>query len=204
LAVGAIFDRDFRSEEEAKAICKDLGETLQLSAMPRRKEIENYLLNPELLERALEHAIRDREARTETTIPRRHDVRSILDAITGPMRDDCLGQYIARRTEFLKRMKKDDAATIGTETVRWFNAKWEKLETRIEIVPGKQTLHAFRSQVSEIYAVSLSDVRLVGACTLGDIPSDLQNLLAEIDRFRNATPLANKALNATVAGAPAR
>ena len=198
LVVGAIFDRDFRCEEEAVAICKDLGETLQLSAMLKRKEVENYLLGPELLERALAHAIKDREGRTETTIPRGADAQAILEEITAPMRDDCLGQYIAKRTEFLRKIKKEDPATIGTDTVRWFNAKWDRLETRIEVVPGKETLHAFRRRVSEIYGVSLSDLKIVGACTSDDVPKDLQDLLGEIERFRNAAPLANMPLKRMV------
>jgi hypothetical protein len=203
LAVGAIFDRDFRSEEEMGAICKELDETLHFSAMLKRKEIENYLLGPEVLERALAQAITDREGRTETTIPRRLDAPTILEEITAPMRDICLGQYIARRTEFLRRMKKDDPATIGTDTVRWFNAKWDRLETRVEIVPGKETLHAFRSRVSEIYGVSLSDVKIVGAFNRGDVPKDLQQLLGEIDRFRNAAPRADMAVKTDRHSAPA-
>jgi energy-coupling factor transporter ATP-binding protein EcfA2 len=188
LAVGAIFDRDYRCVEEVDSIAADLRQSLQFARILQRKEIENYLLAPELMERALEAALRERERRSETTIERLKSAKDILDEVTSAQKDDCMGQYIAKRAEFL-RNRKVDAATVGSETVRWFNAKWDNLATRVEIVPGKETLRAFRSRVSELYGLTLTDARIIGSCTGQDVAPDMRELLLALNEFRVAMPL---------------
>lgn len=186
LAVGAIFDRDYRCEEEIQRIGTELRQSLQFAHVLQRKELENYLLEPSLLVRALEAVIYEREKRADVAIVRSASAQDILEAVTAPLKEDCMGQYIAKRADFL-RNRKSDAATVGSETVRWFNAKWDNLATRVEIVPGKIALQAFRARAAEIYGVTLTDARLLSVCTRADVPNDMQELLRNLNQFRSRT-----------------
>jgi len=186
VAVGAVFDRDYRCAEEIQSISDELRESLQFARVLQRKELENYLLEPSILVRALESAIKDRERRSDMIIERRVAVQELLEAVTAPLKEDCMGQYIAKRADFLKN-RKSDAATVGSETVRWFNTKWDNVSTRVEIIAGKTVLQNFRTRVAEVYGVTLTDAKILSACTRADIPKDMQDLLTELDRFRART-----------------
>jgi hypothetical protein len=59
LKIAAIFDRDFFAPEEIAVLLDDLRKHIALAVVLERKEIENYLLVPNVLQRALERTIAD-------------------------------------------------------------------------------------------------------------------------------------------------
>lgn len=139
LLLCAIYDRDFWCDEEIETIKNELDSHLSFSHIHLRKEIENYLLVPVVLERALEKAVQDRARRTgiETIIC--ENVTSILERITTPVKSEVQGQYLAKRTEYLRRYGRDPA-TINAETLELFDSQWKTIESRLELVPGKSTI----------------------------------------------------------------
>ena len=64
LHVGAIVDRDYCCEEQVREIEAELARHLEFFHLHARKEIENYLLVPAVLERALDRALAERLRRT--------------------------------------------------------------------------------------------------------------------------------------------
>jgi AAA domain, putative AbiEii toxin, Type IV TA system/AAA ATPase domain len=60
----AILDRDYRCDEEVADIVAELKKSLSFAFVHRRKEIENYLLVPNALQRAIEEAAGERRTRT--------------------------------------------------------------------------------------------------------------------------------------------
>lgn len=185
LHIGAIFDRDFWSSEELTDIQVELNEHLELAHIHTKKEIENYLLDPEVLEKALRKSIKEREKRTGVEIAEAESVYQILDRITGPLKNELQGQYIAKRTEFLKKKYPGiDSATIATETLRIFEKKWGDLKSRMDIVSGKTTLKLLRDEVQKIYSVSLTDFKIIDEFTTREIPEDLRDLLFKMEEFR--------------------
>lgn len=53
LQLAAVFDRDYLSDEEAAVVLAELQQHLRLAHVHARKEVENYLLDPVVLQRAL-------------------------------------------------------------------------------------------------------------------------------------------------------
>ncbi|AIQ13396.1 ATP-dependent nuclease [Paenibacillus durus] len=185
LHIGAIFDRDFWCDEELLEIQLEIREHLELSHVHSKKEIENYLLNPEVLEKSLKKAIRERENRTETIISEGESVYHILDRVTSPLKITIQGQYLARRTDYLKGKKSGmDTATINTETLSLFEEKWTDLNRRMDLVPGKIVLKLLRDELQRIYMVSLTDFKIIDEFTTREIPEDLRDLLFRIEEFR--------------------
>lgn len=185
LRIAAIFDRDFFPQEQVDAILADLSEPLELAHIHARKEMENYLLVPSVLERAFGKALSERNRRSGDGIHTREPVSVILDRITSQMKGDTLSQYQARRSEFLHRTRKD-TATINAETFAWFEGKWGDLETRMEIVRGKDVLCELREYLQTTYQVNLTDVRIIDEFRLHELPHDLVELLKKLDQFRSA------------------
>jgi energy-coupling factor transporter ATP-binding protein EcfA2 len=183
LHLGAIFDRDYHCAEEIGQILETLGKSLELAHIHSRKEIENYLLNPTALERALAKALEEREVRTGAKASLLEPLSTVLERITTPLRNEIQSQYIAKRSQYLSHSPLD-LATITSETMEFFDAKWGKIETRVEIVPGKAVLSALRAYVQENYSVGLTDYRIIGGIKREEIPSDLGDLIRRLEAFR--------------------
>lgn len=185
LQIAAIFDRDFRCQEEIDWITEKLADNLSFVHIHRRKEIENYLLVPVVLERALRKALADRKTAAEMPALESNAVTELLDRVTKPMRSKIQGQYIARRTEFLTSSGSPlDKATIAEGSIETFNQLWETIETRMLIVHGKDVLARFRDEIQVKYGVTLSDARIIDAFRAEEIPDDLAALIQRLEEFR--------------------
>jgi len=185
LRIAAVFDRDFRCDEEIDRILASLGDNLSLVHIHSRKEIENYLLVPSVLDRALRRALGDRKRRTGGIDIKCPNVVDILDRVTAPFKTASQSQYIARRNDYLATIRaKTDQATTTAETLVRFNAQWDRLDLRMQIVPGKEVLAAFRDEVQRECGVTLSDSRIIDAFHEGEIPLDLAEFLRRLETFR--------------------
>lgn len=185
LAIGAIYDRDYFCQEEIDEVEKTLSGSLRLAHVHRRKEIENYLLIPPALDRAIARAAADRAKRG---IPVSADLplaAVLLEEITEPMRDEVQSQLIARRTSHLRSTGRDVAA-LTRETLAAFAPRWSKLSTRLELVPGKEVLKLFRERVQQLCGLSITEARIVDSMRRDEVPPDLSALLNEIEAFRSA------------------
>ena len=187
LSIAAIYDRDYYSVEHITEIIEALSINLTLAHVHRRKEIENYLLLPKALGRALDRALSERAARQEAAPIPSAEIGPLLVRITDPMRDEVMSQLVTKRSEKLKATGRD-AADIMKETMAEFNQKWDNLGTRLTIVPGKEVVRALRAYLQEHFGVSLSDARIVDAIHRDEIPEDLKDLLYAVDAFRTSAP----------------
>jgi energy-coupling factor transporter ATP-binding protein EcfA2 len=183
LRIGAIFDHDYWCQEEIHAVCLELAKNLQLAHIHARKEIENYLLVPNVLERAIQKAIADRASRIDEAIVALEPVNQILARITKPLKNETQAQYIEKRAKYLQKSKRDPA-TITLETIRLFESKWENIDTRMEIVPGKQVLRQLRDEIQSKYGVSLTDFRIINEFKRNEIPIDLCELIKLLEEYR--------------------
>ncbi|OCQ96738.1 hypothetical protein AMR42_02985 [Limnothrix sp. PR1529] len=183
IPIAAIYDRDFCCDEEIEEILKNLRADLQLAVIHKRKEIENYLLVPSVLEIALDKAIRNREQRSLESINRHETIADILDRITSQEKNTIQGQYITKRIDFLRKTGKDQS-TITTETINWFDRKWQDMHKRMEIISGKKVLKALRDELQEKYSVTLTDFQIIHEFSRSDIPNDLVSLIEKLECFR--------------------
>ena len=184
LKLGAVFDRDFWPDEQIDEILDDLREHLNFAAIHQRKEIENYLLVPSTLQRALERAVADRTRRQDSTPSTVWAVRDVLAEITEPKHSSIQGQYIARRASYFKSTK-EDPANIATTAIEQLNQKWADIETRMEVVPGKETLAALRQRIQADFSVTLTDYRIIDAFHRDEVPEDIISLLNSLEQFRS-------------------
>lgn len=183
LLIAAVYDRDYFSQEEIAAVGAALCHSLTFAHIHDRKEIENYLLIPAALDRALTSAAADRAARggpVSAAIPR---AETLLREITDPLRDEVQSQLIARRTTYLRSTGKD-VADLTRETLAWFAPRWVDLGSRLELVPGKDVLRAFRERVQGVFNASLTDARIVDAIHRDEIPPQLEALIRRVEAFR--------------------
>lgn len=186
--IGVIYDRDYLPNEQVNDILVDLNKHLELAHIHDRKEIENYLLIPAALERTLKKGIQEREKRYGNKIDLTISIIKILEDVTMPIKSDVQAQYIAKRSKYFEHSKIDNA-TITAQTISEFETKWGQLETRMEIVPGKEVLKRVREICQNEYAVNLTENRIIDEISKIEMPSCLIQLINRLDTYRkNESP----------------
>jgi energy-coupling factor transporter ATP-binding protein EcfA2 len=183
IGLSVILDRDFRCEEELDSLREQLAPHVTFVHVHGRKELENYLLHPRTLERAIGRALADKRSRGALELPERVDIEALLNEVLEPYQEEWRGQYQARRGEYLRRGRRD-LATINTETSRWFEHKWRDPLTRIDVVHGKSTLAMLNQRLQALYGITITPSRIIDALSAAELPDDLLDLLEKLDAFR--------------------
>jgi predicted ATP-dependent endonuclease of OLD family len=96
----AILDRDFRSDDERASITKECEEYCDYVRIHARKEIENFLLIPDALDRAAGRRVADRAKRSGETIDYSCVARKILEEFAKEKKDYVMAQQLADRRRF--------------------------------------------------------------------------------------------------------
>lgn len=185
LHVAAVFDRDYWCDEEVAVIQRELAQHLQVAHLHRRKEIESYLLVPQVLNRAIDAAIRERNERVDDARSRSVSAEVYLQDIMAPMKSDIQAQCISKRLKFFEKSAADPS-TVAKQGIEQFEMRWDKLDTRIQMVPGKAVLAALRAKVGEEYGITLTDHRIVSEFSASEIPQDLVALIEQLEVFRTS------------------
>ncbi|MXY23964.1 MAG: AAA family ATPase [Acidobacteria bacterium] len=184
LSIVAIFDRDYRCEEELTRLKGQLEEEIEFAHFHGRKELENYLLSPEILHRASTKAVEDRARRSGGSPEDGVDIVNILESITDSLKEKCSGQYISKYCAYFKSTGRDPA-TLTTEALRIFEEKWDVMQSRLEIVAGKEVLRAVRDRLQDSHGITLTDVRILDCYKAAEVPEDLAALIRRLEVFRS-------------------
>ena len=183
-----IFGRDYGSPHEVDETKKELSKVCDIVYIHNRKELENYLLEPRPLERAIHERIADRNQKGETGNDFLEDVTSILLKLTDDIKIFIQGQYWARREPYeIKKYPSYDLATIKANVISEFERIWSTFESRVAIIPGKQVLNMLNNYLHENYNISISIQMIVAAFKREEIPEDMRRLIAMLDEFRGNT-----------------
>jgi AAA domain, putative AbiEii toxin, Type IV TA system/AAA ATPase domain len=186
LMIGAIYDRDYFCDDYIADVLKSLGASLKLACVLDRKEIENYLLIPFALDRAIARTLNASRERGSAKIAIAVDSAALLDEITQSLKDDVLSQLMARRDEYVRRNGQDRSG-FYKDVLATFEARWNSLDTRISLVPGKEVLSQFRQRIQNLYGITLTDARIAESINKEDMPTDMRTLLESMEAFRKSS-----------------
>lgn len=187
VAFGGLFDRDFRSDAEIESFESALAKSLCLVHVWYRKEIENYLLVPTVLDRAIDAELARRASRGAPVLHREVDIDALLHEVTDPLREDVESKYVAARIA-VRDKRSDDLSTAHRELMQEFKRRWEKLDVRLSLVPGKQTLASLNEALLERVGISLSAAAIVNSFHVKDVTFELATVLRQLEAFRSLDP----------------
>ncbi len=100
ISIAAVLDRDFRCAEEISELLRDGRTSVPHFHILGSKEIENFLLVPSAMLRAIEQKLKERNSTSTVTL---HVVSEMLNGIIVGQKADLLGQYISNRVRFFRR-----------------------------------------------------------------------------------------------------
>ena len=179
--LAVVLDRDYRSDEEIEALETALREDFRVAHVLLRKELENYFLTPSVVERTLR--ARSDEAGSL-------DVVSLLQSITDDLHAVAQSQCVARHLAYGARTRPGvDPATLSQEALERFRVRWATLDSRFEIVSGKDVLRRLNTALQERGRNALTMPQLARRMTGNDIPNEMAALLRSLGVLN--TSLAN-------------
>ena len=175
--VACILDNDYElpsSTNPASRQGEPLVETLG------RKEIENYLLDPKVISKAIKGALQERANKSSPNVdpPSQDRVEQELQQILDKpeIMNTVKHQVCPKHRE--KLPEKHDPSTKEKETDEWFASKWKDPQWKRDNCPGKRVLARLRVWAQREFGVTLSPHRLVKE--LGDPPKDICLLLKNV------------------------
>ena len=167
-----------------REILGDLKKEFDMPQVHDRKEIENYLLDPIVLGKAIETRMAERTRRTGEVSKKYPDISRLLMEITTQMKPDVAGQYVARRAEFLKKKYSSrDLATVTAECMRAFEADWCDVDSRLRIVPGKQVMALLNKRLQDQLGLSISVTQVASQFESKQFPQEISRLIKNLQKF---------------------
>lgn len=179
-----ILDRDYRCEEECKAVIDQCKRFCDLAVVHSRKEIENFLMAPEAIDRAARKRLTEREKRTGQALVYDSKIEEFLGCYCEDKKDYVMSQVLARSREFMKRQRTSiDEATDNVAILGKFNAHWATFEGRLKMIPGKDALSAVNGYLSEQYKISITETGIVDSMIKSQMPEEVVQLVESLNEF---------------------
>lgn len=183
IASAAILDRDYRSDEECQATEESCREFCNLVIIHRRKEVENFLLIPSALDRAIERRMTDRARRSGEALEYSGDAASLLKDFAASKKAYVTSQYLDRLRQYRPREKGKGGQAATQALLEDFERIWSDAERQAEVIPGKEALAHLNQQFQEHFKVSITPTGIVDAMRSNEIPKEMIELLAKLKNF---------------------
>jgi len=189
IATAVVFDRDYRSEEEVKRELTELNRFCDYAHIHSRKELENFLLVPEAIERAIAARIAEQNRRTGGRAAFSEDIKALLLSLTEPIKHDVQAQFLKRRLPYAKALNRAlDESNITSKLLAAFDEKWAGLNTRLDLVPGKEVLSRLNAHLQKVCGAALTPTLIIDAMKQSEVPTEMKSIVVSLNSFRKATP----------------
>ena len=139
--------------------------------------MENYLLVPTAIRRAICDRLKEREALGS------EQVSTSLTVNWQMRKSTILSQRIANRMRFFAGRTARDPSTIATEAIAALDEDWSSERRRLLAVPGKQFLAVFNKRLQLRFHVSITAAQIIRHMSRDEIGSDLQHILERLNHF---------------------
>lgn len=177
--LGALFDRDYRCDEEVAEFEDDLSTPELWVGVLRRKEIENYALNLQAVQRTL-HIRLD----TRGTAMSDAEMLSMVSECTEGFLEESRAQLSAMYLSHFRTHRKDiDDSQHIRDSMRRFDERWSDLSTRLTIIPGKAFISTLSTMLQSRYGVAITIHQIVEEMESTELDTELVAKLESLSKF---------------------
>jgi hypothetical protein len=183
IAIAGLLDRDYRCQEEIDQLLQQTRSTVPNFNILAAKEIENYLLVPAALARAVNGRLK---ASNEVKKITEEAVKEILGRLAEEVKSVVLTQWISNRMRFFGNRTAKDASTVASEAIELLDKEWTHLSGRLRLVPGKVLLSNFNTVLQKELKVSITSTQIINSLRSDEMAFDLKNILDGLNSFAKA------------------
>jgi hypothetical protein len=190
IKVYCILDRDFHTDEEIAERYEQARKMHVELHVWEKKELENYLLIPEALQRVVAAGIQD-----PNLAPSVEELRDALGGISDRFYEKTLD---ALATEFYSRHRAGNVAGANRAARQRLSDTWDTLETRLGVVSGKDVLSAISNWSQVEFGVSISSPAIARELRQGEISNEVLTVVRAIEEGASLAPVQEACLQAEV------
>jgi hypothetical protein len=178
----AIFDRDYRSNEEVDKFLTHMKEQGIQCFVLQRKEIENYVLTLRNLTKVVQGRQQHRLRESQWLSPRQ--IKRLIVGVSNKFRHHTSSQIVAQRGKHFQEIRsRIDQSTVFKETSITFEQNWKDIDSRLGMLPGKDFIALLSSRLQRLKGFSITINMLMDSLTKDEISSDLASIIIELDAF---------------------
>jgi hypothetical protein len=184
IATAAILDRDYRSDGECEQVKVGAERFCDVVLIHAVKEIENFLLIPAAIERAVVRKSQERQRRSDEDSKVIGGVDKLILAYCESRKS-----YVTTQTMFVRRQfekRKDPSAhdsKIDELALDEFEKRWADPSSRIGSVSGKDCLSSVNSSLQNDYNLSITPTAIIDSMHLTEIPDEVKELVSALAQF---------------------
>ncbi len=184
ISAAIVFDRDYRSDSEVAVELTELETFCDYAHIHSKKELENFLLVPDALKKAITQRIAEQNKRTGGAASFSEDVAAVLVAITDTMKHDVQAQYLKRGHRFTKALNKSlDDATVTSQLLAAFDDRWKDLHTRLDMTSGKEVLSHLNAHLQKVSGVTVTPTLIIEAMEKSDVADEMKKIVDSLHQF---------------------
>jgi hypothetical protein len=145
------------------------------------------LLVPPALFKAISDRISERNKRTGDARSFLGNVEALLLSLTDAMKHAVQAQYLKRQHPYSKGLNKSvDDTSITSQLLSSFDDKWSNLESRLDMVSGKEVLSRLNSHLQQTCGVTVTPTLIIEAMSESDIPDEMKAIISSLHDFATA------------------
>jgi ABC-type multidrug transport system ATPase subunit len=168
-----ILDSDYHTREEITQRYQQAQERNVQLHIWEQKEIENYLLSPEAIQRVVEKSLPRRASG-----PSSDEVYTKLIEISEAMKDDVIDGLA---TEILSRERKLVVGTANKRAREKLDCVTASQGSLLSLASGKTLISRLSDWSQSEFGVQLSSIKIVREMSVSEIPREVQQVLAAIE-----------------------
>ena len=184
VSAALIFDRDYRSHLEVEEELAELKTFCDYAHIHTKKEIENFVLVPEAIERAIGERVAERNRQTGGSSSFRGDVRELLSTLAEDFKHDVQAEFLKRQLPYRRSSARVlDDSTITADLLSRFDSTWRDLDSRLNIVPGKSLFTRLNAYLQESLKVNITTASVIDCMRDSEISDEIRNILNSLEEF---------------------
>ncbi|TAM81972.1 MAG: hypothetical protein EPN47_11275 [Acidobacteria bacterium] len=184
VSAAVVFDRDYRSDSEVHSELSLLESFCDYAHIHSKKELENFLLVPDALNAAITRRIAEQNKRTGGAVCFAENIEALLLTLTDAMKNDVAAQYLKRQHPFSKSLDKSlDDSTVTSQLLSAFDDKWRKLNTRLDMISGKELLSRLNAHLQGAYSITVTPNLIIEAMNASDVSTEMHEIISSLSKF---------------------
>ena len=181
----AVFDRDYRCDAEVAKITAELDRFCWHAVVHGRKELENFLLHPQAIDRAIRKRLKERQRDNPTAVPFTENISALLMRLADGFKNSVQARVVSARQQFERTSRSTlDAVTITEAAMNEFDKKWASTEGRMAMVPGKELFSVLNAHLQQSHRIALSPILVVESFLRDEVFPEITILLKKLDQLR--------------------
>lgn len=180
----AVFDRDYRGDSEAESVKRELERFCWHVLVHDHKEVENYLLDPTALARAITKRNLERGVSLELQVDALL-VKRLLVEITDPIKNKVQSQIVTCRQGFERKGDtRTHASNFSEAAMNDFDEKWSRFEERMKLVPGKDVISSLNNRLQAMGCSAITHFAIIDSMKRDEVPVTISNLMKKLQDMR--------------------